>query len=233
MRRLMITGLVGMFLILWGGTPAYSFSCCGEEGEEGEEGMECKCMMGCEFGPMVGYWCPKLSDYNKELKKMGLDEIDGNWVIGGKCLHPVGSNLKVGISMAGSWIQSDKIINGTVTEVSLGVVLPTLIGLYQIPFGKGTVSIGGGVGYYPVYYRKEITPANSGTAISKLYGGNIGGQIMAEGQYQVKPCMSIVGEAAYVMGKVDKLSQAGEEIAGAPDIDLTGLMIRVGCRCKF
>jgi hypothetical protein len=182
---------------------------------------------------MVGYWWPKLSSYNDELKRMGLDEIDGNWVVGGKCLHPVGLNLRVGLSMAGSWIQSDKITSGTVTETSLGVLLPTLIGLCQIPFGKGTISLGGGVGYYPVWYRKEITPANRGTTISKLYGGSIGGQIIAEGQYQVKHCMSIVGEVAYVIGKVDKLSQAGERILNAPEIDLSGLMVRIGCRCKF
>jgi len=220
MRRLIIImSFGGILLVLGGRTPAYPGCMKGD--------------MGCEFGPMVGYWWPKLSDYNNELKRMGLDEINGNWVVGGKCLHPVSSNLQVGFSIAGSWIQSDKIIGGTVTETSLGVVLPTLIGLYQIPFGKGTISLGGGVGYYPVWYRKEITPGTSGTTISKFYGGSIGGQIMAEGQYQVKPCMSIVEEVAYVIGKVDKLYQAGKEIPNAPDIDLSGPMVRIGCRCKF
>jgi hypothetical protein len=220
MNRLMITiGLVGMFLVI-GKNPVYSFCPFAEK-------------MRVECGPMIGYWWPELSDYNDELKRMGLDEIDGNWVVGGKCLHPVGSNLKVGFFVACSWIQSDKIIDGTVTETSLGVLLPALVGLYQIPFGKGTVSLGGGVGYYPVYYKKEITPPDRGTTISRLYGGSFGGQIMAECQYPVRDHISIVGEVAYVMGKVDELYQAGERILDAPEIDLSGLMIRLGCRCKF
>jgi len=227
MKRLIrIMGFVGMLILLGPAREGYSFSCCDEE----EEG--CKMCKG-EGGPLVGYYWPKLDEYNKELKKMGLSEIDGNWVVGGKCLHAVRPNFKMGFSIACTWIQSDKIVGGTVTETSLGVVLPALVCLYQIPCGKGTISLGGGVGYYPVWYRKEITPPNSRTTISKLYGGDFGGQVMVEGQYQVKKDCSIVGEIAYVMGKVDELKQAGEKIPSAPEIDLSGLMVRLGCRCKF
>lgn len=222
--------LVGMLsLIIFTGGTAYGFGCFGK-GEEGED-------RGCEGGPLLGYYWPNLSEFNDELEQMGLDEIDGTFVVGGKCLHTFKQNFQAGFSVAGRWIGRDK-VNGAVKETDLIVVLPTLIGAYRVPFEKGSFSFGGGVGYYPIWYTKEITPQGGATTITRLKGGDIGGQIFFEAQRNIncpisKKKMAMVGEVSYVMGKVDKLYQAGSRVHDAPEIDLSGLMVRLGCRCRF
>ncbi|MDI6795082.1 MAG: hypothetical protein QME81_19815, partial [bacterium] len=187
--------LVGILsLVIFTGEDAYGYGCFGK-GENRQ----------CEGGPLFGYYRPNLSEFNDELEGMGLDQIEGTFVVGGKCLHSFKENFQAGLSVAGWWIGRDKIVNGTVKETDLIVVLPTLVGAYRVPFEKGAFSFGGGVGYYPVWYTKEITPQGEATTITRMKGGNVGGQIFFEAQRKVN-ChiakgkeMAMVGEVSYIL----------------------------------
>jgi hypothetical protein len=193
--------------------------------EEGED-------IGCVCGPMIGWYFPSLSELNDSLEKEELDPIDGTFVAGMKCLRSLTQNLRAGFSFAGWRVRSEKMINDVAKEVSLTFLLPTLVALYKMPFGKCGISVGVGVGYYPVWYTKEVTD-EGGTTITRMKGGNIGGQIMLDAQYSIKANKAIAGEISYVIGKMDKLYRAGSEAKDAPKIDLEGLLIRIGFRRFF
>ncbi|MEK7812647.1 MAG: hypothetical protein AAB296_02715, partial [Candidatus Desantisbacteria bacterium] len=77
------------------------------------------------------------------------------------------------------------------------------------------------------------TTDGSDVQLIRASGSDWMGQVFVEGSYRIKGVFGIGFDAAYTMGKIDRIKRGGKVDNSLPEIDLSGMMIRVGPRFHF
>ncbi|MBU1753904.1 hypothetical protein KKG56_08660 [bacterium] len=185
--------------------------------------------------PMV-YYHPSLSKLNYHLNREGFCPIKGVYGMGGTSRWSFNQNYSVGITGAGFWGTSDNTSDsGTVSEAALGGGYCMLLGAYRIPMGEWwSVIVGAGVGRVGAGY-ELLTTNGTGSNVSLIRAGgsNWMGQVFVEGAYRIKGVFGIGFDVAYTLGKIDEIKRGGKTASYLQEIDLSGVMIRVGPRFHF
>ncbi|MFH1898192.1 MAG: hypothetical protein ABH886_08160 [Candidatus Desantisbacteria bacterium] len=179
---------------------------------------------------------PSLSKLNAHLKKEGFDSFNALYGMGGTIRWSFDQNYQIGITGAGFGGVADNINNGTVTEATIGGGYYILQGIYRIPLGQWwAVSVGAGVGRASAGYKLLITDKGTGTVVSLIQAGGSDwiGQVFIDGAYRIKGVFGIGLDVTYTFGKIDEIKRGGEIDGTLPEIDLSGVMIRVGPRFHF
>lgn len=80
-----------------------------------------------------------------------------------------------------------------------------------------------------------ITDKGTGTVVSLIQAGGSDwiGQVFIDGAYRIKGVFGIGLDVTYTFGKIDEIKRGGEIDNDLPEIDLSGVMIRVGPRFHF
>lgn len=185
--------------------------------------------------PMV-YYHPSLSKLNEHLTAKEFQPIKDMYGMGGTSRWSFNQNYSIGITGAGFWGTSDNRSNtGTITEATIGGGYGMFLGAYRIPLGKWwSVSAGAGIGRISAGY-ELLTTDNKGGGVSLIRAGGSDwmGQVFVEGSYRIKGVFGIGFDAAYTFGKIDEIKRGGKIDNTLPEIDLSGMMIRVGPRFHF
>jgi len=192
-------------------------------------------------GPQVMvYYHPSLSKLNAYLKGKGFDSFNDLYGMGGTIRWSFNQNYQIGITGAGFGGVADNINNnnGTVTvnEATIGGGYYMFQGIYRIPLGKWwAVSVGAGVGRASAGYKFLSTDKDTGTVVSLIQAGGSDwiGQVFIDGAYRIKGLFGVGFDVTYNIGKIDEIKRGGETDGTLPEIDLNGIMIRVGPRFHF
>ncbi|MDI6781365.1 MAG: hypothetical protein QME49_04575 [bacterium] len=186
--------------------------------------------------PMV-YYHPSLSKLNDHLKDNGFQPVKDMYGLGGTSRWSFNQNYSIGITGAGFWGTSDNInATATINEATIGGGYCMFLGAYRIPLGKWwAVNAGAGIGRISAGYELLITATADGGNVRLIRAGGSDwmGQVFVEGSYRIKGVFGIGFDAAYTVGKIDKIKRGGKIDNSLPEIDLSGMMIRVGPRFHF
>ncbi len=185
--------------------------------------------------PMV-YYHPSLSELNKHLTDNGFQPVKDMCGLGGTSRWSFNQNYSIGITGAGFWGASDNSGTITINEATVGGGYCMLLGAYRIPLGKWwAVSAGCGIGRISAGYELLTTAAADGGSVTLIRAGGSDwmGQVFVEGSYRIKGVFGVGFDVAYTMGKIDKVKRGGKIADKLPEIDLSGMMIRVGPRFHF
>ena len=186
--------------------------------------------------PMV-YYHPSLSKFNDRLNATGFQPVKDMYGLGGTSRWSFNQNYQIGITGAGFCGTSDN-INGTasINEATIGGGYCMFLGAYRIPLGEWwSVSVGCGLGRVGAGYELLTTDKDDGKNVHliRASGSDWLGQVFVEGSYRIKGVFGIGFDAAYTLGKVDTIERGGKVDSSLPEIDLSGVMIRVGPRFHF
>lgn len=196
--------------------------------------------MGPGGAVQFGWYWPKLGAFNDELRSMGMPAVGGSFCVGGTLRYALDEHWQIGYTGGGWGLSSSAIVNNQVKEVTLGFSFHNLGVFYKFyPWPQLTTTLGAGLGYYSVNYKKSITggpyqygdgqtPANAPTSVANLTGSAWGGELMAGLSYALNPIISLGTEICYLKSYIGTLNQAGQVMAAAPPIDLGGWLIRIG-----
>ncbi|MFH1860243.1 MAG: hypothetical protein ABH870_04420, partial [bacterium] len=185
--------------------------------------------------PMV-YYNPSRSKLNDKNGTKGFCPIKDVYGMGGTSRWSFNQNYSVGITGAGFGGTSDN-TNGTstvtVNEATIGGGYCMFLGAYRIPLGEWwSVSVGAGVGRVGAGYELLTSETHDGSSVKLLRAGGSDwmGQVFVEGSYRIKGVFGVGFDAAYTLGKIDEIKRGGRIDSSLPEIDLSGVMIRVGPR---
>lgn len=193
-------------------------------------------------GPQVMVcYQPSLSELNAHLKEKKFDSFNDLYGMGGTIRWSFNQNYQIGITGAGFGGVADNINNNgtiaTVNEATIGGGYYIFHGIYRIPLGQWwAVSVGAGVGRASAGYKLLVTEKGTGTVVSLIQAGGSDwiGQVFIDGAYRIKGVFGIGFDVTYTLGKIDKIKRGGEiDDTDLPEIDLSGIMIRVGPRFHF
>lgn len=205
--------------------------------------------VGATMGPggavQFGWYWPKLSALNEELRVMGLPSMGGSFCVGGTVRYSIDTHWQVGYTGGGWGLSSSGIVEGQVKEVNLGFSFHNLGVFYKFyPDPQWTVILSASPGYYLVRYEKRVTggtyhygdgqtPTGEPTSISVLTGSCWGGEVMGGVCYAINPIISLAAEVSYLKAYISSLNQAGRTMADAPTIDLGGWLFRLGLQLNL
>jgi hypothetical protein len=187
-------------------------------------------------GPQpMPYFKPSLSELNSYLEDNNYDKIDLLRGMGGTCRWSLNENWQIGMAGGGFWGKSSNTSVDRVKDTFLSGCYCMVLGMYRIPKGRWDLNIGAGLGRIRASYQLHDSRLSDGGDVKEIHarGSNWMTQVFVGAAYRIAGIFSVGAELAYMYANIDEIKRGGRTVSNLPEIELSGLMIRVGPRFHF
>jgi hypothetical protein len=190
-------------------------------------------------GVSVGIMFPALEEVNDHAEAMGLEPMEDGIVLwGGTFRYAFSRKFQIGYYGAfGKECTESVFDDNIVKSLTLNVHTHLATVVYKFYREDWDVTIGANGGYYYAELLREISSdvyqEDSGdpnidyyTFRSQLAGGTLGGCGFLGVKYRYNPLFAIGMDLGYQYANIE-LNQAGKTIDQAPEMDLSGIRLRM------
>lgn len=190
-------------------------------------------------GVSVGIMFPALEEVNEHAEAMGLEPMEDGIVLwGGTFRYAFSRKVQIGYyGTFGKECTESVFDDNSVKSLKVQVQTHLATVAYKFYRDDWDITIGANGGYYYAKLLKEISSdvyqGDSGdpnidyyTFRSELAGGTLGGCGFLGVKYRYNPLFAIGTDVGYQYANID-LKQAGKTIDHAPEMELSGIRLRM------